>query len=180
MNKSSIIKQRGAASLVEVLITTLVISVGLLGASVMQLLSLKGSTSSHHRVQTTLLVNSLAERMRFNPKGVLDGKYTVSSASSLSCSNLPDAHNDCLASDCNSDQLALFDLYQITCGLSNTSDTKKGGIKNQLPEGLLSIECGGLACTENIEHTITVSWLSRVTDGDNEQRTESVSLSFIP
>ena len=173
-------KQRGAASLIEVLITALVISVGLLGASSMQLLGLKGSASSHHRVQTSLFVNSLAERMRFNPNGVKDGKYVVSDASPVACDNFPTSYKNCSVNSCDSDQLAIFDLYQITCGLSTISGIKKEGIRNQLPEGTLTIGCGSQTCTENIEHTITISWLSRITGGNNQQRNESVSLSFIP
>ncbi|MCK5895290.1 MAG: type IV pilus modification protein PilV [Cocleimonas sp.] len=173
-------KQKGAVSLVEVLVTTLIIAIGLLGASSMQLLSLKGSASSHHRVQTTLLVNELAERMRFNPAGVNAGNYTLSSTSPLSCANLPSHYKDCSKNVCSSDLLALFDLYQISCGLSNESDLKKGGIKNQLPQGTLSVECGSQTCAENVEHTITIGWLSNVTSGDNTQRNESVILSFIP
>ena len=173
-------KQAGAASLVEVLITTLVISVGLLGASSMQLLSLKGSASSHYRVQTTLLVNSLVERMRFNPNGVKDGKYGVSDSNPVTCDNFPSSYKNCSTHSCNSDQLALFDLYQISCGLSTVAGIKKEGIQNQLPEGILPIGCGSQACSENIEHTITISWLSSVTANENGQKNESVSLSFIP
>lgn len=165
--------------LLEVLATVAVLSVGLLGASSMQLLSLKASSASHYRVQATALANSLIERMRFNAAGVQDGKYT-SSSSLLSCNSLPTEYENCSENACNSDQLALFDLQQINCGLPNITGIKQDGITNQLPQASLSISCGDNVCGENIEHILTISWISNANSESNNSADESVTLSFIP
>lgn len=173
------INTQSGISLIEVLATVIVIAVGLLGASSMQLLSLKGSSSSHYRVQATVMVNALAERMRFNQDGVKDGEYLVTADTPISCHDLPDSYVNCSKDSCNAEQLALFDLQQTKCGLATIEGIKRGGIANVLPEGDVVVSCGDEVCTENIEHTITVSWLARKNDTtDNEK--ETVSLAFIP
>jgi len=67
-------KQRGA-TLIEVLITVLVLAVGLLGLASTQMLSMKNSNSGHQRYMATLAAQDLAERMRANPAGVASGSY---------------------------------------------------------------------------------------------------------
>lgn len=59
-------RQRGIA-LMEILITLLVLSIGLLGAAQLQLLSLNNAQASRTRINATLIASDLAERIRANP-----------------------------------------------------------------------------------------------------------------
>lgn len=60
--------QRGV-SLIEVLVTMLVISIGLLGMAKLQITSVQSSYSAQLRSQATWLANDLLDRMRANPSG---------------------------------------------------------------------------------------------------------------
>lgn len=71
--------QRGM-SLVEVLVTVVLISVGLLGVAALQLSSLKGNQESYARSQAAMLAGDILDRMRANQTGFNDGQYTVSTA----------------------------------------------------------------------------------------------------
>lgn len=59
-------KQQGF-SLLEVLISVLVLSVGLLGLAALQTTSLKNNHSAHYRTSATVLAYDIIDRMRINP-----------------------------------------------------------------------------------------------------------------
>ena len=59
-------------SLLEVLITILVLSIGLLGLAAMHAFSLKANQSANFRTQATALANMIAERMRAHGGGALN------------------------------------------------------------------------------------------------------------
>ena len=66
--------QRGF-SMIEVLISLIVIGVGLLGLSGLQIASVKGTNNAHSRNVATLLAFEIADRMRANQDGVDGGFY---------------------------------------------------------------------------------------------------------
>ncbi len=53
-------------SLIEVMVTMLIVSIGLLGIAGIIMTSLKNSQSSYGRSQATLLANDIIDRMRAN------------------------------------------------------------------------------------------------------------------
>lgn len=67
-------RQRGM-TLVEVLVTLVVTSVGLLGIAALQLTSLKGNQESYVRSQAAMLAADLLDRMRANQTGFGTGQY---------------------------------------------------------------------------------------------------------
>ncbi len=66
--------QRGM-TLVEVLVTAVLISVGLLGVAALQLTSLKSNQESYVRSQAAMLAADLLDRMRANQAGVRANHY---------------------------------------------------------------------------------------------------------
>lgn len=68
--------QRGA-TLIEVLVTLLVLSVGLLGMAGLQALSMQSNHSAYYRSQATFLAYDISERMRANRVVALSGGYSV-------------------------------------------------------------------------------------------------------
>jgi type IV pilus assembly protein PilV len=68
--------QRGM-TLVEVLVTAVLISVGLLGVAALQLTSLKSNQESYVRSQAAMLAADLLDRMRANQAGVRANHYEV-------------------------------------------------------------------------------------------------------
>jgi len=74
--------QSNGFTLIEVLITVVILSIGLLGMAGIQIQGLRGTTSSTVRSQATILANDIAERIRMNQDGMhldgspLNGDYT--------------------------------------------------------------------------------------------------------
>jgi type IV pilus assembly protein PilV len=54
-------------TLIEVLVTIVVVSIGLLGLAGLQINGLRANVSSEARSKATLLANDIIERMRANP-----------------------------------------------------------------------------------------------------------------
>jgi len=72
----SSLKQRGV-TLVEILVTVVIISVGLLGVAALHLTSLRAGQGSHTRSQATALANDIIDRMRANPRAAAGGEYNL-------------------------------------------------------------------------------------------------------
>lgn len=67
-------RQRGA-TLIEVLIAIVVLSIGLLGLAGLQVTSVQSNHSAYYRSQATLLAYDLADRMRANRTAALTSAY---------------------------------------------------------------------------------------------------------
>lgn len=69
-------KQYGA-TLIEVLVTLVVLAIGLLGMAGLQTMSIKSNQSAYYRSQASFLAYDITERMRANRKAAQDGDYDV-------------------------------------------------------------------------------------------------------
>lgn len=99
-------RQRGF-TLLEVLISVLVFSIGLLGVAGLMVLSVRTNHSAFLRTQASFLAESMADRMRTNLGwvGQYNGTYDTST-------NLATPPTDCRASAaCTPTQLAGYDLW---------------------------------------------------------------------
>jgi type IV pilus assembly protein PilV len=73
-------KCQAGVSLVEVLVSALIVSIGLVGVAGLQVASLKNNQAALMRSQATALAYDLADRMRSNVGGAGSGFYDASSA----------------------------------------------------------------------------------------------------
>lgn len=98
-------KQQQGATLIEVLISVLVLAVGLLGVAATQTLSLKNGNGANQRYMAALAAQDIVERMRANPSGLEQGSYdgTVTGSETLT--------KNC-SSACTVTELASLDLYE--------------------------------------------------------------------
>ncbi|HKM36563.1 MAG TPA: type IV pilus modification protein PilV [Thiopseudomonas sp.] len=113
--------QRGA-SLIEVLVTLVVLGIGLLGMAGLQTLSIKGTYSSYYRSQATFLAHDMTERMRANYKVARDKNsayYTVKFPASSNKNNI------------SSDDLAKRDIAQWLNDLADTLPNGTGSITRE-------------------------------------------------
>ncbi len=164
-------------SLLEVLISLLVMSIGLLGLGGLQIVSLKGTAGAHSRTIATMYAMELADRMRANPKGAKGGFY----ASSVTCS---DALTACRRTTyCTPEQVAKFDLQEIMCGMKRGTK-REGGIVNLLTDGTLNVSCDVACNTKKALHHISVSWKEGKSHQqqatENELQTKNLVVSIIP
>ncbi|TXH70388.1 MAG: type IV pilus modification protein PilV [Thiothrix sp.] len=112
-------------NLLEVLIATLVLSLGLLGLAGLQISSLKSTQNASLKQEATFVLYELLERMRSNRQATLDGSYTQTTK----CSNPPPGN--CTATTCSGTQQASLELYEVLC--------RSGS--NHLPAAQLVITC---------------------------------------
>lgn len=89
-------------TLIEVLISLLILSVGLLGVASLQVQSLRNNHSAYMRTQASLLAHDILDRMRVN--------RNRASAYQIDFSESVTSGTDCEANACSSAQMAVFDL----------------------------------------------------------------------
>lgn len=103
---------QNGATLIEALVSILVMSLGLLGIAGIQLnvIAYQKSSWSTHRVAET--VNDFAERIRSNPTGALNGNYTYNTAKYASIKSATFTSNNCRDSGayCSTAKIAADDI----------------------------------------------------------------------
>ena len=126
-------KHRGF-TLIEVLIATLVLAVGLLGLAGLQAASLRNNQSAYYRSQATQLAYDLADKMRANVAGA--ATYIAITP------NAATAKANCLTTTgCTPADMAENDLFEWN-----------NAINNNLPSGTVTV-----TITAGV-FTITVNW----------------------
>jgi len=160
-------------TLVEVLISVLVISIGLLGMAGLQTTGIQQSHNSYLKTQASMLAYDMADRMRSNLQGVAAGHYNNVDNGALDLISTEPVCAD--ANACTAQELADIDIYQWTSG-SNT-----GSIAATLPSGH-----GKIANSSGI-FTITVLWDENRTGatgtdcaGDPAANLKCFQIEFIP
>lgn len=176
-------KKNSGFSLLEILISLVVLSMGMMGLAGLQIASLKGTNEAHFRHEASLLMMDMADRMRANLPGTDKGAYR--SVNAVNCTAEPS--KSCDTVECTSEELAVYDMYAIACGITNGSQ-RSNGIRNVLPEGTLTINCDGGDCSTvggiKKTHDIRITW--KESKNKSEDATEStyndrnIDLSIIP
>lgn len=160
----SLSADQGGFSLIEVLITVIVLSIGLLGMAALQLASLRDSNRANERSIATVLAYDITDRMRANPAGVVAGDYLVDPDDppvAPAVANGASAQDYCVSdftgtatSDiCNSRELASADVYDWFTRIGQS-----------LPGGLGEILCTDAddtdtaVCSPGSRFVISVLW----------------------
>lgn len=133
-------------SMIEVLVTLLVISLALLGTAGLQAYSLRMNQASQFRSQAVFLVADLAERIEANRARAIAGAYVVTTASVPS----PIVTN-CAVGFCNAQQLVDYDLSQWSNAVAATLPQSTWTVAQTVPNNPST-------------YTITVGWVDRRTD----------------
>jgi type IV pilus assembly protein PilV len=147
----TMLKHRNAGfTLVEVLVSLVVLAIGLLGIAKLMLFSSHSNDSAYLRSQATALAYEILDDMRANrQEAIIAGTYNTAAA-------VPAAVPGTLCVGvvaCTTTQVALYDLYQWGLHLNASSGV--------LPPGALPNGQGSVAtATINAQTTVTiiVSW----------------------
>ena len=172
-------------SMIEVLVTVVILALGILGTSALQITALKGTDAAHYRTVATFLANEMAERIRMNTTGVELGGYETDLDNPIVCDNISSDTLDCNSTSCTASQLPLFDQTQLTCGHVNRTGSSwqtaiKGGAINSLPNGSIVVSCGEDGCGADTDHIITVAWTERADREEQVVAASSVVLEITP
>jgi type IV pilus assembly protein PilV len=77
----------------EVLVSVMVMSVGLLGLAGMHTLGMHGNHGAYLRTQATVLAYDILDRMRANPQQARDTDYNIAALSAVNASDADDAES---------------------------------------------------------------------------------------
>lgn len=128
---------QGGFTLIEVLVSLLILAIGLLGLAGMQASALRNNYSAYLRSQATFHVYEIMDRMRSNRNQALANGYDIGFKSSHSGGSC--------ASTCSASEIANADLSEW---LSVVSTRLPNG------EGAVSVDAAGVA-------TVRVRWSDR-------------------
>jgi len=79
---------QSGTTLIEVLITVVLVSIGLLGLAGLQLMTVQNSNSSSERFEATTLAHDILERLRANRQPALAGQYNLALGANPAGANL--------------------------------------------------------------------------------------------
>ena len=161
-------------TLIEVLVSLLILSVGLMGLATLQVVGLQNTQGGAQRVQAAFLAYDITDRMRSNPAAVTAGSYNLTAQAQVpggmggmgGMGGAPAAVVDCVGvnANCSVAEIAAFDLdrWQTHLGAYLTNGT------------------GAIATVDNgttSQITVTIQWADAFTvDNGNEIATFTMEL----
>jgi len=96
--------------MIELLVAVLVMGIGVLGITGLQMVSLQNNRSALLRGEAVQLAYDMMDRIRANPGGSYGG---------LALGDPPPVTTNCLAGDCSEAQMAAFDQASWKCSLGD-------------------------------------------------------------
>lgn len=171
-------KRQSGLSLIEVLVTIIITSIGLMGLVSLQMQAVRATTDSGNRSQAVWVFNDIINRIHANEASSLSYTTPVNCAANVvACSayHTGTAQVQAVAT-CTGPQMAAWDLFEVACGApkNNNEDSGRLFIGNSidyLPQAQLTIVCAnGGVCTDGDPLTITLTWRAKA---DNESITGS-------
>jgi len=133
-------------SMIEILITILVVSIGLLGLAGLQFAGLHAANSAQEHTLATLLAQDIEERIRANTKAATGPTFAYNNVA-LDSTSSP-AAGDCVTATCTDTQMANFDIYQWYRLIVPTA-----GVKPLLPNAAINI-----TSNDGTTFQITIQW----------------------
>lgn len=94
-------------TLVEVLVSLIVLSIGILGLATLQTASLNFNSGANQRSQATVLAYDMADRMRANRQAALAGEYAVAAEDPPPACGAPNLAGTVAAQDISTWRMAL-------------------------------------------------------------------------
>ena len=142
----STLRQRrtaAGATMIEVLVTMVIIAFGLLGMAGLQVRMQGSELESYQRSQALLLLNDMANRMATNRTALLAGAYDIAAGAAVG------AGMSCPAAGTTT---ATRDVNEWCQALQGAAETAAGSKVGAL--------VGGLGCVEEVngDYMVTVAW----------------------
>lgn len=152
-------------SLIEVLVTITITSIGLMGLVSLQMQAVRATTDSGNRSQAVWVFNDIINRIHaneaFSDKYVSDGVIGCD-AVLPACSRYHNGTAVVNPANCTGVQQAAWDKYEVACPVR--PGTLIGDANKYLPNAELSIACVNVGCGPGDPLTITLEWRARVND----------------
>ena len=146
-------------SMIEILVTLVILALGLLGTAGLQAQALRTNQGGQFRTKAVILAAEIGERMEANKAAAVAGRYAVNAGVSTSSSQ------NCTTNSCNSDDLANYDL-----------DAWQDNVTDVLPGGSWQITQTTIGNPS--VYAIMVSWVDRRTYTTYETAGTSETFSY--
>ncbi|MBU2963987.1 type IV pilus modification protein PilV [Amphritea sp. 2_MG-2023] len=150
--KSFLYSSQRGTTLIEVLVTLVLVAIGLSGMMAMQARGVQQNQSAYLRTQAVMMASDMADRIRLNRQAALAGDYALTSTQTV-------------------------DNFKSTAGLSGGEKLAKndlfdwlGRVNTYLPGGDATISLADQTIT------ITLSWDGRRDDGNRSSYQHEVEL----
>jgi type IV pilus assembly protein PilV len=136
-------RREGGATMIEVLVTMVIIAFGLLGMAGLQVRMQSSELESYQRSQALLLLSDMANRMATNRTALLAGSYNIAAGAAVG------AGMTCPAVGTTT---VTRDIYEWCQALQGAAETASGSKLGAL--------VGGRGCVEpvNGDYMVTVAW----------------------
>ncbi len=146
-------------SMIEVLVTLLIISLALLGTAGLQAYSMRLNQGGQFRSLAVFLAADLAERMEANKAAATAGSYVVTATTGAAyLASASSASSACVTGACTASSLAVYDLSQWQSAVAAT-----------LPQSSWSVAMTQAASGTQTQsnYTITIGWVDRRSNTTN-------------
>lgn len=133
-------RKQSGFTLIEALVTFLILAIGLLGLAGLQTKGLQFDQSAYQRTQAALLATDIADRMRANLVAAQASQYNVAYGTAVD-------RTTCVTSACTTSGMAAYDLGEWKFSMASI-----------LPLGDGSVTTAAGAVAPQVVVTITVYW----------------------
>jgi type IV pilus assembly protein PilV len=134
-------------TLIEILVSLVILSFGLLGIAGMMVQSIKSNSSSYLKQRSIQTASNIIDRIRANTQVAISGSYAVNNLVTSGAPTLPSAPaTDCGNTTCTPAQLAAYDTWYWLVN----------DVAARLPNGCASITTS--VSGVNTLVTVTVQW----------------------
>jgi len=162
--------QERGFSLLEVLITIVLLAIGFLIAAKMQVHSLRSSQSAQMQVNAQQISSEIMDKMRSNPEGVANGVYDGKTTSNA-------AATPCASAGCTPAQLAAKDLYEWSAHFIDVRGIGDTYLPSLPGAGASKPAKGSISAPVDGVYTISIDWQGF---SDGQSHVETLAVKFIP
>lgn len=166
-------KKQAGLTLVEILVSVLILSVGLLGLASLQVQGLNNNQTAYYRSVATMLAYGMSDRIRANRVAALAGSYTTA------IGDAPSGNTSCVGTGgCSSSTLKTFDINQWKCSLGGYNANANCSAGNLNIQGPLPSGDGSITFANSL-YTINITWDDN-RDGAVDGSDPTFSMTFLP
>lgn len=155
-------------SLIEVLVTITITSIGLMGLVSLQMQAIRSTTDSGNHSQAIWIINDMVNRIHANENAssnyVTNGVYQCANAPTVCSTYHTGIALVPAVAACTGPQMAAWDLYEVACGLPK-ADAADGSVIyygdsiRYIPSAQFTISCNSNPCIDGISpFTIMLQW----------------------
>jgi len=152
---------RSGFTLIEVLVSLLIFSIGLIGMAGLVVMSVRTNHTAYLRTQATFLAESMAERMRINRIGVWQGNYHLNGAST----NIPSGATVGLPAPASCSATAANGGCTPASVANNDLNLFSTQLSTFLPRPATATNAAVISCSRTLTYTVPIFTANPPYDG---------------